>query len=46
MDTIAALNFAITNINMRQSREVSSDEVGQLEALDSEVRQYLEKQIK
>lgn len=43
---IAALNFAITNINMRQSREVSSDEVGQLEALDSEVRQYLEKQIK
>lgn len=43
---IAALNFAITNINMRQSREVSSDELGQLEALDQELKGYLEKQMR
>ncbi len=42
---IAALNFAIHYINTRRMREVSDDELGRLEALETKIAHYLDKQL-
>lgn len=41
---IAALNFAISLINTRRTREVGDDELGRLQALDEKIAHYLDKQ--
>lgn len=38
---MTALRFAIDNVEMRQHREVKSDELKELEALDAEIDAYL-----
>lgn len=39
--SMAALKFAIGNVDLRQSREVGSEELKRLEELDREVDAYL-----
>lgn len=39
--SMAALKFAIANVDMRQSREVGSEELKQLERIGSELEAYL-----
>lgn len=39
--SMAALKFAIANVDLRQSREVGSEELRRLEELGSEVDAYL-----
>lgn len=39
--SMAALKFAIANVDMRQSREVGSDEMKRLERLGTELDTYL-----
>jgi len=38
---MAALKFSITNVSLRQSREVGSEELRRLEKLDRELDAYL-----
>lgn len=38
---MTALKFAIANVDMRQSREVGSEELKQLNALATQIDQYL-----
>lgn len=40
---MAALKFSIANADMRQSREVGSDELKQLEKMSTEIDEYLNK---
>ncbi len=39
---IAALNFAISNVNMRRSREVEDEDLKRLQQLDNELEHYLD----
>ena len=39
--SITALQFAITNVGMRQSREVDSEDLRQLEKIGTEIDTYL-----
>ncbi len=38
---MAALKFAITNVGIRQSRELTDDDLGRLSALDRKLDDYL-----
>lgn len=38
---MTALKFAIENVNLRQSRNVSSDELKSIEQIDAEINSYL-----
>lgn len=38
---IAALNFAISNVNMRRSREVEDEDLKRLQQLEGELAQFL-----
>lgn len=43
---VTALQFAMTNVYMRQSREVGSEDLKRLDSLSEELVTYLESQLK